>query len=108
MIWEELWQTYIMVLLGITVTFVYDILLIFREIIKSTRLLAIFSDIIYWIVAAVISFKVIYEINEGVLRGYVLVAMILSGIIFQRLIGAGLIRSALAVWKKLVLFIRVK
>ena len=57
---------------GMVLAFEYDCIRVFRRIVKHKRVWTIsVEDIIYWINVAITAFSIIYELNNGIIRGFV-------------------------------------
>ena len=88
-IYEELALVCLFFLLGIFLAASYDVLRIFRGLIPHGRLLVNLEDLLYWIYVAVVVFVMLYEKNDGQLRGYVfgglLVGMAVYACTFSRI-----------------------
>lgn len=69
-------------LLGILFVAVYDVLRIFRRVIKHGTLLIALEDILIMSGYALITFVMIYQNNAGNVRGYILVAMGLGALLY--------------------------
>ena len=86
----ELWvsvsnQAYVFlscVLGGMIIAFVYDIFRVRRKAIKSGNLIVYFEDFIYWIIVALVLFAVVYRSNEGEIRGYLILGVIIGIILY--------------------------
>ncbi len=57
-------------LLGVLLIFLYDIIRIFRCVIKHTKTWEAVEDTIYWIIAGFIVFIMLYHNNDGVIRWF--------------------------------------
>ncbi|MFA9464472.1 MAG: spore cortex biosynthesis protein YabQ [Velocimicrobium sp.] len=53
---------------GMALVAMYDVLRIFRRIIKHKSLLIALEDLIFWIMAAGLVFRMIYQYNNGIIR----------------------------------------
>ncbi len=88
-IYEELALVCLFFLLGVFLAACYDVLRIFRGLIPHGKLLVNLEDLFYWIYVAVVIFLMLYEKNDGQLRGYVfgglLVGMVSYGCTFSRI-----------------------
>jgi spore cortex biosynthesis protein YabQ len=60
------------------IAFVYDIFRVRRKAIKSGNLIVYFEDFIYWIIVALVLFAVVYRSNEGEIRGYLILGVIIG------------------------------
>lgn len=71
---------------GIILMFMYDIIRIFRRIISHNNLFISIEDIIFWIISAFIIFIVMYFQNNGIIRSFSIIAMILGMILYNKTI----------------------
>lgn len=71
-IYEELALVCCFFLLGVFLAACYDLLRIFRGLIPHGSLWINMEDLIYWIYVAVVIFVMLYEKNDGQMRGFVL------------------------------------
>lgn len=69
------------ILSGVFLGFVYDLLRVFRRIIKHPKWLINVQDMIFWIFGSIIIFIDIFENNDGTLRGFLYIGVFL-GLIF--------------------------
>ena len=70
------------VLWGAALLFFYDILRIGRRLFPRRVFLVSVEDLLYWIFAGILLFGRIYQANEGRLRGYSIVAVVLGKVIY--------------------------
>lgn len=70
------------VLWGAALLFFYDILRIGRRLFPRRVFLVSVEDLLYWIFAGIFLFGRIYQANEGRLRGYSIVAVVLGMVIY--------------------------
>jgi len=68
------------------IAFVYDIFRVRRKAIKSGNLIVYFEDFIYWIIVALVLFAVVYRSNEGEIRGYLILGVIIGIILYAFLL----------------------
>lgn len=66
------------VLWGIGLVILYDCIRIFRRVIKHNKLWAGFEDLLYWAVSAVLIFRMMYRINDGTIRGFAIVGVVIG------------------------------
>lgn len=69
---------------GAMITFVYDLLRIFRRVISHGNLWIGVEDFVFWIWTALWIFSVLYRENDGNLRMYTIFAMVLGMICYHR------------------------
>lgn len=92
MIRQELVLILSMVSAGMLIVLIYDILVVLRELIRHAPLFILIEDFVYWTVAAMCSFYIIYRVNEGVIRGYVLFGLVGGAALFQWSAGNRMVR----------------
>ena len=83
---------------GIGMMLVYDLIRSFRIFIPHRPFWAGLEDFVFWIYAAFMTFSLLYELNDGVLRGYS-IAVVLLGMILQD-------RVCSRIWLKLLKNVR--
>ena len=66
----------------------YDVLRVFRMLIRHSWLWVGLEDLGYWIFAGFAVFYLLYRENDGALRLYVISTVLLSMIAYDRLLGA--------------------
>lgn len=63
---------------GVLMTSCYDVIRIFRRIVRHGAAAVAIEDILYWIACAVCIFRMLYVENSGVIRGFAIGAVILG------------------------------
>ncbi|GLB28641.1 hypothetical protein LAD12857_05640 [Lacrimispora amygdalina] len=71
----------------------YDLLRIFRIFIPHTYVFTGIEDMIYWVYAALVTFSLLYEQNDGGLRGYVIAGIFLGMFLYDRLVSRFFLKS---------------
>lgn len=66
------------VLTGIAVIFMYDVLRVFRRIVKHGVVAIGIEDFIYWVGCSFFVFHMIYIRNDGIIRGFAILAIVLG------------------------------
>lgn len=79
---NEVYIFLIMVLLGATSVFLFDLFRIMRKLIKMSTALVAVTDFVFWIIFSVIIVGGIVYFNNGSLRWYEFIGMILGAIIY--------------------------
>ena len=74
--------------LGVEIAFAYDLLRIFRRVVKHNRLAVAFEDFLYWLWAGVRVFLMLYEYHNGSLRFYTILGVCLGIFLYTVSIGA--------------------
>lgn len=82
----------------------YDLLRILRIFIPHLSVIMGLEDMIYWIYASLVTFSLLYEQNDGGLRGYVIAGVFTGMILYDRLIS----RFFLNVLKNALKYFRMK
>ncbi len=77
---------------GIYLTLVYDILRIFRRVVKHNEIIVGIQDLIFWIVGGLFIFSMLFENTSGIIRTFVLVGMIMGAYLFNATIGKYLVK----------------
>lgn len=70
-------------LAGVLLAAAYDILRIFRNVISHNDFFVSLEDLLYWCVAGVFLFSVIYLENDGIIRVYALAGICLGALIYN-------------------------
>lgn len=81
------------VLWGMVLVVVYDCLRIFRRVIKHNKLWAGVEDILYWIVSAVLIFRIMYRINDGSIRGFAIAGVLIGMTLYHYSISEFVVHS---------------
>lgn len=92
------------VLTGICLMAAYDALRILRLMIRHSWAMVGLEDFLYWCMAGLTTFYLLYRQNDGNLRMYVIGTVLLSMILYDRLIS----RICLRVLKKTGRWIKIK
>jgi spore cortex biosynthesis protein YabQ len=71
------------ILWGGILLLIYDILRIFRRVIKHGAFLIAVQDMIFWVAASLFIFSMIYRENNGIIRGYSILGMMLGSILYH-------------------------
>lgn len=61
----------------------YDVLRIFRRIIRHGAVLIAIEDLIYWLAASLFIFAMIFRENNGIIRGFSMIGMLLGSILYH-------------------------
>lgn len=88
---EEIWKEVVFLgqflALGAAITFLYDILRIFRRVIRHGSLLLSLEDLLFWTGCAVSVFYLLYQENNGTLRWFAVMGAMLGMLIYKAAIG---------------------
>lgn len=102
----------ISILLGVVLFFIYDILRIFRRIVPHGNIWIGIEDFIYWLVCTGAVFVMLYQENDGMVRGFALGGIILGMVLYFGIFSRFVIRmnvlvlkTVLGFGKKIIIFL---
>ena len=72
---------------GIAITVVYDLLRVFRNLIKHPYIAVAIEDIIFWIFVSVILFLLLYYLNNGTVRWFAVFGLFLGMLFYKKIFG---------------------
>lgn len=101
-IFEEMDFFAVSFLLGILLMFVYDILRIFRQLIRHGTTWVALEDLSYWVVVAFASFSMLYQKNDGLIRGFAIAGILLGMLLYNQLISRHSVPHIVRILKKLI------
>ncbi|GFI26500.1 hypothetical protein IMSAGC012_01621 [Lachnospiraceae bacterium] len=90
---------------GAALMMLYDIVRIFRNIVKHGTILMAVEDILYWLLCAVGIFAMLYQENDGLLRWFVLGGVAVGMLLENSLVSPFVIRIFVRViraWLKII------
>lgn len=101
---------------GMVLAFEYDCIRVFRRIIKHKKVwLVSFEDIIFWINTGFMVFSIIYELNNGIVRGFVTAGFVVGALVYRYSFGIFFVKYMTLILqfilkplKKIVVFIIIK
>lgn len=82
----------------------YDVLRIYRRAVRHSWFWVGVEDLVYWMIAGFAVFYLLYLENDGALRGFVIVSVLLAMAVYDRFISLNF-RKLL---KKIVKWIKIK
>lgn len=91
---------------GVFLFFIYDCLLIFRNIIKHNGIITAIEDVVFWVVSGVLIFQMMYTKNHGTIRWYFIIGLALGMIVYRNTISNMVVTFVTTVTKKIIAFIR--
>ena len=74
---EQAYLFYIFIMTGILIGVLFDIFRIMRKSFKTPDYITYIQDVIFCIIAGILLFYTIYKFNDGELRSYVLLGILL-------------------------------
>ena len=99
---QELQAAGIAFLSGTVITFVYDVLRIFRRGISHGNVWIGIEDFIFWIWTSLWIFSVLYRENDGNLRMYTILAMVAGMIVYHKTLSEPFVRVMGGIFRKIV------
>jgi spore cortex biosynthesis protein YabQ len=88
--------------MGIGMIFVYDLLRIFRRVASHGTLWIAIEDMFFWVGCAFWLFHLMYQQNDGNIRGFVILGVLLGMLLYQTGCSRFVIRIGTAVLRALV------
>lgn len=79
----------------------YDFLRAFRIFVPHHPVWMGIEDMVYWIYASLITFSLLYEQNDGGLRGYVIAGIFIGMVVYDRLVSRFFLKVLKKIWKYL-------
>ena len=97
---------------GVILIVFYDCLRIFRRVVKHNKFWVGFEDVIYWTISAILIFLMMYQMNDGAIRGFAIIGILIGMVLYHysisnfivKMISLGIQKCILG-GKKLVKFI---
>lgn len=114
-IWEQ--STFFAALfMGMMFAFIYDCIRVFRRVFKHKHVYTMaVEDILFWFYVSIRVFTCLYERNNGIIRGFIVISQIFGALIYRYAFGklfvkyvTGLLIFILKPLKKLFLLIKIK
>lgn len=80
------------IFIGMVIMALYDVLRLFRRVIRHKRFLRDFEDFIFWIIGGFIVFSLVYSRSDGNIRWFIIVGVILGAYIYSVSFGRFLVK----------------
>lgn len=87
---------------GCLMVFVYDVLRVLRRLLSHGTVLIAIEDILYWIFCAFFIFAMLYQKNEGLIRGFAIGAILLGMLLYNHFISPRVIKGVVWLAKKVL------
>lgn len=88
---KELQFFVLAVLRGIFIVMIYDLLRIFRRVVPHGVWTIALEDVIYWMGTALLVFQLLYQENDGAVRGYALFAVAAGMMLYHQTLSGWLV-----------------
>ena len=96
----------ISILLGAILFLIYDILRIFRRIVRHGAVWIGVEDFLYWVICTVAVFLMLYQENDGMVRGFAIGGVILGTLMYYFLLSRYVIKINVWLWKHLIAILK--
>ena len=77
---------------GVILSICYDILRTIRRIIKHNELFIAIEDLVFFVLAGLYIFATLFENNNGIVRTFIIIGMIVGAYLFNSIIGKYLVK----------------
>ena len=82
---EAAWQ-------GMLIAVCYDVLRVLRRVIKHKDMIVNLEDYIFWVIVGIAVFSMIFQNNDGVVRGYIFLALLTGAYTYHKSVSSFLVR----------------
>lgn len=87
---------------GMLLLIMYDLLRILRRIIVHNNFFIALEDILFWITCSFLIFRMMYQQNNGIIRGFSILAMLLGMLIYHDTISEPLVNIVAGAFNKII------
>lgn len=87
---------------GVIILVIYDLIRVLRRILKHNTFFIALEDIIYWITCSILIFRMMYKQNNGIIRGFSIMAMLLGMLLYHETISEKLVTILAGMFHKLI------
>jgi spore cortex biosynthesis protein YabQ len=91
---------------GVLIGFAYDLLRIFRRLIKHNKIIIGIEDIVFFLITSVLMFIKIFDANYGVIRGFVLLGIVLGVLIYYSSVSSIVVKYSVFTIEKFIWVIK--
>lgn len=79
----ELQFFFISILWGVILLVLYDVLRIFRRIIRHSGLVVAVEDLLFWVASSVLIFAMMFRENDGIIRGFAIMGTTIGMVLYN-------------------------
>lgn len=97
MIIRQLWYFGASFLWGVVLMFAYDFLEVFRRKVRHGWLLRLAEDWLFWAVASIFVFQMIFALNNGIIRSFFIVSFVAGMVLYRKMAKERVINAILAI-----------
>ncbi|MCU6762920.1 spore cortex biosynthesis protein YabQ [uncultured Roseburia sp.] len=87
---------------GLCMLFVYDLLRIFRRVVSHGTVWIAVEDILYWCGCALMIFRMLYRQNDGLIRGFAMIAIFVGMLLYNWLLSRFIIKAGVKIFGGIV------
>ncbi|HHT97688.1 MAG TPA: hypothetical protein GXZ90_07325 [Clostridiales bacterium] len=92
----------ISIISGVILLLVYDLLRILRRIIKHNDIIVVVEDLLFWIASSLWLFSIMYKENNGIIRAFSILGMLIGSIAYNYFISDLFVGSISFVINKII------
>ena len=92
--------------LGIVLVLIYDCLRILRRLIRHGVIWISLEDLCYWVFTAFVIFAMLYQKNDGLIRGFSIGGIVLGMFLYNQFISGYTVKYIARVLKKIIRFLQ--
>lgn len=87
---------------GMLLLVLYDLLRILRRIMKHNNFIIAIEDIFFWITCSILIFRMMYQQNNGIIRGFSILAMLLGMLLYHECLSERLVTILSSILNKVI------
>lgn len=91
---------------GIILLLAYDVLRIIRRIIAHNRFFVAVEDVLFWIVTSIYIFGIMYQQNDGIIRGFSILGMGLGMVFYYHLFSKHVVHISTTLLRRIIILIQ--
>lgn len=84
-------------LYGIGLMLVYDGFVVFRHFVKHGKFLLLLEDWLFWLLASLFVFQMVFEMNYGIIRSFFVISLVVGMVCYKKLVSKYIINGICAV-----------
>lgn len=77
---------------GMMIAISYDVLRILRRIVKHHDIMVGIQDFLFWVAVGIVVFAMIFQCNDGVVRGYIFMALLLGAYAYHKSVSSLIVK----------------
>lgn len=78
----QLYNFFVFIILGLIISFIFDIFRILRKKFKTNNFITYIEDILFWLISGFLIITAIFKFNDGELRAYLFIGILLGMVIY--------------------------